>query len=232
MPAARPSRFLQLAAASFGAVGVLSLAGVFSAFRAHVRAIAPDPTSSAAGAVLAPSSKPAAVTPAPQPAPEPAAPPPDPCRQAFDAGKMDEAQKTCAKALDSIDEPAARAAIYTTIGLVEEKKGQKKAAEHDFFNALGLAYSDETAEALARVGSLTAKARPGKATISVHGAKNATVHKDPKKSSPKVASVKAGAEVTTIATVEAKSEAWTSVEIDGKKRGWISDAVLSGGADQ
>jgi Bacterial SH3 domain len=211
-------------------VGLLSLAGVFSAFRAHVRSIsAAEPSSSATVSATAPSKAPPPVLTS---SPPPPAPPPDPCRELFNANKLEEAQKTCTKTLENTDEPSARASLLTTLGLVEEKRNAKKAAEHQFLTALTFAYSDDTAQALARVGGGDAKARTGKATISVHGAKRATVRSEPKKSGSKVGMVKVGTEVDTIATVTQKSDGWTSVVFDdGKHRGWIRDSALSGGSD-
>lgn len=231
MSGSRSNGFIPLAASSLGVVGLLSLAGVVSAFRAHSRALLPaEPTASASASAP----KLLATTPPIVPSSaEPATPPPDPCRQAFDAGKLDEALKTCQKALDSTDDSAERSSFYTTLGLIEEKRGQKKEAERDLLNALLYGFSDDAASALGRVGKWEAKARTGTATISMHGSsKSALVRKEPKANGARVAKIATGTEVHTFSTVTSGSKAWSSVELDGKKHGWISDSVLSGGEDQ
>ena len=219
-------RFSVVAGGAFFACVSVSGLCLAAAFRSHVRAISPLPEPSVS--VSAP--KPVAPPP-PPPVATPSAPAPDPCRALFEQQKLDEAEKTCNHALDQEKDPDVRAHLYATLGLVEEKRGSKKNAEHELLTSLLYGYSDDAGDALGRVSTWKAEARPGKAPIGGKGkAATGTVRKEPSKTSAKVESIPTGTEVTTIAAVTSKSGTWVSVAAGGDKRGWVSEALVSHGA--
>ncbi len=83
------------------------------------------------------------------------------------------------------------------------------------------------------MSSWQAEAHAGKVPISGK-TKSATgaLRREPGKAGQKIASLRAGTEVTTIASVTTKKSAWVSVVGEGDKRGWVSEALVSHGGDK
>jgi len=228
VPQTKGPSFTLVVGATLGAMVCFSGVAVAAAFRSHVRAIAPPDAPSASALPPAPAKPPPTLT------DSASAKAKDPCRDLFDQKKYDDADKACTTAIDETSDPDARARLYTTLGLVDEKRGQRNKAEHDLLSALNYGYSDECAEALARVSAYKAEAKPGTVSIVVHGNSKGSglLRKDPRAASAKVDSLAAGTEVKMIAAVTSKDGTWVSVVAEGDKRGWVSDALVAHEAEK